>query len=471
MIALFDKLGTGYVLRDDCLVFTGPFRASIKAYYSTKELSMPEKLRMSSGVPQLDRLLGGLFIGDNVVWLDDSGSLASVFCLNFLRASRASNKPLVYVSFDRSPRNLLDRLGPLASDENLIILDCFTHGKGAGSAIFLRFYEDQAQDAPCRVVKIDEPRQTDRVMEGLYAIHSSLQGDVRFVFESITGMQELWGGEEQLLSFYSHSCPRLYELNTIAYWIMEKKAHSPRLRAQIGQIAQVVIDLAIKRGTTSLTILKAERRDLEVIQEPQNYWTRDLSISFEDDRHPSGLIELGSRLRSLRNRSGLSQTEVAKRIGVTPSTISQIESNLIYPSLPALLKLAEVLSVDVSVLLQGDGKNRQRFVFPANEALPVRLTALSEGTVQARLLTAADFGHKAEPYLIEIAPGQTLNAHFFAHKGEELGYLISGTLQLKIANTAQDLHEGDLVYVVSETPDQWRNPGPGVARLLWITMK
>jgi transcriptional regulator with XRE-family HTH domain len=282
-------------------------------------------------------------------------------------------------------------------------------------------------------------------------------------------MQELWGGEEQLLSFYSHSCPRLYELNTIAYWIMEKKAHSPRLRAQIGQIAQVVIDLSIKRGTTSLTILKAERRELEVIQEPQNYWTRDLIISFEDDRHPSGLIELGSRLKSLRSRSGLSQTEVAKRIGVT-RTISK-SSNLIYPSLPALLKLAEVLSVDVSALLQGDGKDKRRFVFPANESLPIKLAALSEGTVQARLLTTADFGHKAEPYLIEIAPDQTLNAHFFAHKGEEMGYLISGTLQMKIANTAQDLREGDLVYVVSETPDQWRNPGPGVARLLWITMK
>jgi transcriptional regulator with XRE-family HTH domain/KaiC/GvpD/RAD55 family RecA-like ATPase len=432
---------------------------------------MAERMRVSSGVPHLDRLLGGLFIGDNVVWFDDSGSLASVFSLNFIRASQTQNKSLIYVSFDRSPRNLLDKLGPLAHNENLTILDCFTHGKGAGSAIFLRFYEESTEDMSCRVVKVAEPRRIDHVMEALYSGHSRLHGDVRFVFESITGMQELWGGEDQILSFYTHSCPRLYELNTIAYWIIEKKAHSQRLRAQISQIAQVVIDLSIKRGTTSLTILKAEKRDLEAIHNPQSFWSRDLTISFEDERHPQGLVDLGSRLKKLRNRSSLSQTEVAKRIGVTPSTISQIESNLIYPSLPALLKLAEVLAVDVNSILQGDGKIRRPFVFPASEALPVKLTALPEGAVQARLLTAVDFDCKAEPYLIEVAPDQTLNSHFFAHKGEEMGYVISGKMQMKMANSSHGLKEGDVVYLASEAPAQWRNPGPGVAQLLWILVK
>jgi hypothetical protein len=38
-----------------------------------------KKLRIAFGVSQLDRLLGGLFIGDNVVWYDDAGSLVAVF--------------------------------------------------------------------------------------------------------------------------------------------------------------------------------------------------------------------------------------------------------------------------------------------------------------------------------------------------------------------------------------------------------
>ena len=93
---------------------------------------MLDRLRVSSGVSQLDRLLGGLYIGDNVVWLDDAGSLASVFCLNFVQASQSVARPLIYVTFDRSPKNLLEKLGPLAQSKDLTILDCFTYGKGAG---------------------------------------------------------------------------------------------------------------------------------------------------------------------------------------------------------------------------------------------------------------------------------------------------------------------------------------------------
>lgn len=182
-----------------------------------------DKTRIDSGVKELDELLDGLFIGDNVVWYDDAGSLASVFCLNFLRASREQKRPLVYVTFDRSPKNLADKLGSLADSPLLIILDCFTHGKGAGSPVFLNFYKDNKDRIGSRLVCVDDPRRPDRVMDVLYGTHATLQGDVRFVFESLTGMQELWGGEEPLLNFYSHSCPRLYELNTVAYWILEKK--------------------------------------------------------------------------------------------------------------------------------------------------------------------------------------------------------------------------------------------------------
>lgn len=93
-------------------------------------MSLGLKQRVSSGVSQLDRLMGGLYIGDNVVWHDDSGSLASVFCLNLIQASQSQGKAIIYVSFDRSPRNLLEKLGPLAENPLLTILDCFTWGKG-----------------------------------------------------------------------------------------------------------------------------------------------------------------------------------------------------------------------------------------------------------------------------------------------------------------------------------------------------
>lgn len=432
---------------------------------------MAERLRVSSGVSQLDRILGGLFIGDNVVWHDDSGSLASVFCLNFIQASQSQHKPIIYTTFDRSPRNLLEKLGPLADDPSLTIVDCFTCGKGARSPVFMKFYEDPDVHWPCNIVKVDEPKNMNQFMDVLYGVQGSMKGDVRLVFESVTGMQEVWGGEDLLANFYSHSCPRLYELNTIAYWIMERRAHSPRLRAQISQVAQVVISLEIKRGTTSLTVIKAEKRDLENLHKPHNYWVKDLTITFDEEKRTARGVDLGLRLKELRAKRGLSQTELAKLVGVTPSTISQVESNLIYPSLPALLKMAEVLAIDVSSFFQETSEVKKRLVFPCTEAVEVRFSELPEGSVLAKLLTPLDFELKAEPYLIEIPPNKNISSHFFIHKGEEIGYLLSGKLNVKLEKAAYTLRPGDVVYLTSEMPTEWKNPGPSAAKLLWIKIK
>jgi transcriptional regulator with XRE-family HTH domain len=432
---------------------------------------MAERLRVTSGVSQLDRILGGLFIGDNVVWHDDSGSLASVFCLNFLQASQLENKPIIYVTFDRSPRNLLEKLGPLAEDPSLTIMDCFTCGKGSKSPIFTKFYDEPEYPWPCNIVKVEEPRNMGQFMDVLYGLHGTMKGDVRLVFESVTGMQEVWGGEDNLLNFYSHSCPRLYELNTIAYWIMEKRAHSPRLRAHISQVAQVVISLDIKRGTTSLTIIKAEKRQFDNLHRPHNYWVKDLTITFDEEKRTTGGVDLGLRLKELRTKRGLSQTELAKLVGVTPSTISQVESNLIYPSLPALLKMAEVLAIDVSSFFHETSEVKKRLVFPGSEAAEVKFSELPEGSISARLLTPIDFDPKAEPYLIEIPSNRSISPHFFIHKGEEIGYLLSGKLHVKVEKAAYTLRSGDVIYLTSEMPTEWKNPGPGTARLLWIKIK
>lgn len=429
---------------------------------------MSRQFSFSSGISQLDRLLGGLLIGDNVVWYDHSGNLAYVFCLNFLKTSLSHGKEVIYISVDRSPKNLFERLWSLAQHPKLTVLDAFTCGKGAGSSIFLKFYQGHDPAQLCRIIKMERPGDMDYFNEILYGLQEDMQGDVRLIFESITGLQELWGGEEAIIKFYSHACPRLYELNTIAYWIAEKLAHSSKLKAQINQIAQVAIDLDIKRGTTALTILKAENRSTEESNKPHRYWTRGLNIDFDTDSQGPVHLNLGSRIKDLRIKRGLSQIELAKSVGVTASTISQIEANTIYPSLPALLKIAEVLLVSIGSLFQSVLKTRKKNIFPAAEGLRVDLRNTSPSSVQATLLTPVDFEGKMEPYIIEVEPGQGLDSHFFIHKGEEMGYLISGILEVSMDRKTYTISPGDTVYLTSELPSQWTNPGPDVAKLLWI---
>jgi len=64
-----------------------------------------------------------------------------------------------------------------------------------------------------------------------------------------------------------------------------------------------------------------------------------------------------------------------------------------------------------------------------------------------------------------------LSSHFFIHKGEEFGYLLSGRLQVRVGKAVYSLRSGDVIYLTSEMPAEWKNPSPTAARLLWIKVK
>jgi KaiC/GvpD/RAD55 family RecA-like ATPase len=113
----------------------------------------------STGIPQLDQILGGLFIGDNVIWYDDAGSLAPVFWLKLIEAAGRRSQPVIYVSFDRSPKNLMDKLGRLSASPVLTVLDGFTYGKGAGADIFLQYYQHRSAEERARLICIDRPHR------------------------------------------------------------------------------------------------------------------------------------------------------------------------------------------------------------------------------------------------------------------------------------------------------------------------
>jgi transcriptional regulator with XRE-family HTH domain/KaiC/GvpD/RAD55 family RecA-like ATPase len=432
----------------------------------------PDKKFVTSGIGHLDDLLGGgIIIGDNVVWYDDAGSLAQIFCLNLIKISQNQKKSTIYVSFDRSPKNLLEKLGPLAKNRYLTILDCFSFGKGEGADVFLKFYQEPAPKKACRIVKVEDPKNPDNVMDAVYKLHKSMKDDVRLVFESLTGMQELWGEEDRILNFYARSCPRLYELNTIAYWIVEKAVHSFRLKAHLNKITQVAIDLSLKRGKTSITLLKAEKRDIDLLDKPSIYWNKGIDVHFDTEKKSTGRLELGFRIKELRTQARLSQSDLAKSIGVTPSTISQVENNQIYPSLPALIKIAEILNVSASSLFRETESGLDPVRFSESDRVEVHFAGFPKDAVVSKRLMSLGFESKIESYVITFPPESKTPAHFFSHKGDEAGYLLSGELRLQMDTGLEPIKPGDWIYLTSHTPLYWENPGSGPAKLLWIKIK
>jgi transcriptional regulator with XRE-family HTH domain/KaiC/GvpD/RAD55 family RecA-like ATPase len=434
------------------------------------ELFEMQRQKVSSGVGDLDRLLGGLYIGDNVIWYDEAGMLSGVFVENFIQASLEQNKPVVYVSFDRSPKNLIAKLGHYVENENLIIVDCFTNGKGEKADIFERFY-DNKQNLLCRVARVENPHTPENLFEVITSLHKNTSVDTRFIFETLTGMQDIWGGEEEVLKFYGHACPRLYELNTIAYWIVDKAAHSAKFKARLNHITQVAIELGFNRDRMMLTLLKAEDRSPELLNKPTYFTIHDRVVRFGEGPADFRRIELGTRLSELRKKRGISQKDLAQMIGVTPSTISQLESNRIYPSIPALMKIAEILGVDVGYFFGKSLTEQGIVVFPESSKIKINLSEFPEDALEVYSLLPLDVNPRAEPYLIEIPPGKTLNAHFFIHKGEELGYVLRGRLQMVVRGMVKTVSRGDTIFLSSDIPSQWKNIGQGSAQILWIKVK
>ncbi len=436
-------------------------------------MEMMKKKPVSSGIAQLDNLLGDLYIGDNVLWYEDAGSLTSVFCIHFIRESLALKKPTIYVSFDRSPKNVVTFLGPLAESQNFTILDCFTNGKGDRSEVFGKFYEKDGAQWPYQVIRVNDPTHPGQVAEAIYGLHANLSGDTRFIIDSLTGMQDLWGGEEQVMKFYARTCPRLYELDTIAYWIVEKDAHSSRLRANINKITQVAIDLAIKNDKPALKIIKAEKRNSRFLNEPQSFTCTGTEIVFELPKPLPERLDLGGRIKAMRKKQGLSQKDLAEKIGVTPSSISQVEKNLIYPSIPALFRLAESLAVDVGYFFEGtQAAGWSRCVFRLGDGVGARLEGAARGQVEGiRLLPPSIRDAETEPYLLRIEPGRKVVGHFFRHKGDELGYVLAGTLVFWVNGQRQEAVAGDLIYLKTDSPEQWENADETTAELLWLIVK
>jgi len=421
---------------------------------------------VSAGINYLDRLIGGLQIGDNVIWQVESGSFVELFYLNFIRVSLRDSKKVVFISFNSSPKTVLTKLGSFTNNKNLTLVDCFTSGKGESSSLFLNFYKSDYKKYKCRILHIEKPSDVPGFLELINKIEESYPKGTKYIFDSITGVQDLWGGSEQVLKLFTHQCPRLYELQTVAYWILEKGAHSEKFRAQLNHITQVVINLSVDNGICSLTVIKADNRFTSEMSKPQHYEIVNSKIQFISQKKET--VNIGRKLREIREKRDISQVDLAERIGVTPSTISQVESNSISLSLSALVRLSKVLNVSIGSFFGESGDSLSQVLFRKDSRTPARIGNFSKREITGELLVPSNIIAKAQMYIINVLPGTSADRHFFLHKGEEFGFLISGNLELKLKEKKYIIREGDAIYLKSEIPLGWNNKTDKAAKLFWV---
>jgi transcriptional regulator with XRE-family HTH domain/quercetin dioxygenase-like cupin family protein len=207
---------------------------------------------------------------------------------------------------------------------------------------------------------------------------------------------------------------------------------------------------------------------------------------------------LGSRLKELRLKAGLTLRETARKVGVSPSFVSQIENGKSQPSVATLYTFARLLDVSIDELFDqrserarpvraANGKpngnkrpnghpnpsnawhpseyaNRVSVVHPSHRSI----LTMAEGVVWERL--AATPEHAVNFMKITYAPGATSTGggDLVSHEGYEYGYVLKGTLEIVVGSETFTLNEGESMGFDSRIPHRLRNVGKGAFEGIWF---
>ncbi|HUT73976.1 MAG TPA: helix-turn-helix domain-containing protein [Armatimonadota bacterium] len=430
---------------------------------------MQKEIRVSTGVSWLDDLLGQLRIGENVVWEVDAGANVEAFMRAFLEANIRGGTNAVYVSFNHSPVTMKERLGDLFDEPQFILVDCFTDGKGHSDPVFSRFYDSATEQDLAHVVRVTNPASVEAFTETANAIEGRAGVGAKYVFDSLTGMQDLWAETSRAYRFFTYACPRLYDLKTIAYWVLEKEAHSSSFRANLKHVTQVAVDLSRVEGGYALRLVKAEGRALGAEAEaPHRYQDVRGKLNLVADSRRE-LLRLGKLIRAARLQRGMSQAELGDLLGVTASTVSQAENGLIALSLPNLFAVARKLELNLATVLDGHEMPKDAVTIMRQKDRPrSRVAGSKRKPVYVERLRDLDLVGDVEPLMVIVPPGAKLNKHFSLRKGTEFGLLLTGRLHVEIAGRTRELQPGDSIYLENDVPSAWSNPAAEEAQLLWV---
>jgi transcriptional regulator with XRE-family HTH domain len=179
---------------------------------------------------------------------------------------------------------------------------------------------------------------------------------------------------------------------------------------------------------------------------------------------PGPTTSLGADLRVLRRARGMTLVALAERAGRSVGWLSQVERDLSVPAIADLRVLASALGVPMSALFP-------RAPAPVEEAgLIVRRAARrpigsrTDGLTEE--LLSPDLTDAFEVVESRFEPGAKAPVEV-VRATQELGYVLSGCLDLTVAGRTFRLHPGDSFRLRGQ-PFRWANPGETPCIAIWV---
>jgi transcriptional regulator with XRE-family HTH domain len=186
--------------------------------------------------------------------------------------------------------------------------------------------------------------------------------------------------------------------------------------------------------------------------------------------------KVGGRLRAERERRGISLRELARRVGVSPSLVSQIELDRVNPSVSTLYALVRELGMTMGEVF-GDSRPGERTapqLFGADGLAERpetrRVINLASGVRWERLTPHSDrdveFLYVVYPVGAESCPEDAL----MTHGGREYGYVSSGTLGVRVGFEEYELHTGGSIAFDSSSPHRLWAIGDEPVHAIWVVI-
>lgn len=169
-------------------------------------------------------------------------------------------------------------------------------------------------------------------------------------------------------------------------------------------------------------------------------------------------VMLGERIREIRKIRKMTLNDLATLAGVTASYISQLERNIIDPSISSLRKISAVLEVPIYTFL--DEEDRQPVLIKAEKR---RKLELPNSSIIYEFLTPTTFGSSMSPKMeiiyFQLHAESWSSEESLYHKAEECIFVIKGVMKVHLGDDSYDLNEGDSIYIRENVPHRMYNPG------------
>jgi transcriptional regulator with XRE-family HTH domain len=174
---------------------------------------------------------------------------------------------------------------------------------------------------------------------------------------------------------------------------------------------------------------------------------------------------VGTNLKRLRVKRGLSLERLAQKSGVSRAMLGQVELGKSTPTINIVWKIARALDVPFSALIS-ERQNASTVLLPVSKAKVLRS---ADGVFSSRALFPFDSPRKVEFYELRLAAGGAEHSDAHAPGTNENLVVTAGALTLELGNEHFQLATGDAIVFEADVPHVYRNDGKSEA-VMYLVM-